>query len=48
MATEDRFIPGQVYSGGMNADDTIETGLQFNPRHITVDGSVADQPIYND
>jgi hypothetical protein len=32
----------------MSADDTIETGLQFNPRHITVDGSIADQPIYQD
>jgi hypothetical protein len=26
-ATEDRFIPGEANSGGMNVDDTIETGL---------------------
>jgi len=31
-ATEDRFIPGQTYSGGMKTDDTIETGLYLNPR----------------
>jgi hypothetical protein len=26
-ASEDRFIPGQAYSGEMNTDDPIETGL---------------------
>jgi hypothetical protein len=26
-ATEERFIPGEEHSGGMNVDDTIETGL---------------------